>query len=45
MAISKLDTLSATEAMWKGTPVVAGNMGGLKHQISDGEGGFLVNSS
>ena len=36
--------LTATEALWKGTPVVAGNVGGLRLQVSDGVGGFLVNS-
>lgn len=37
--------LSATEAMWKGTPLIAGNVGGLKHQVVHGESGYLVNSS
>ncbi len=36
--------LSATEAMWKGTAVIAGRSGGLAHQIADGESGFLVSS-
>lgn len=36
--------LTATEAMWKGTAVVAGRCGGLKHQIEDGVSGFLVSS-
>ena len=36
--------LTATEALWKGTPVVAGNVGGLRLQVSDGVGGFLVDS-
>jgi trehalose synthase len=36
--------LTVTEAMWKGTPVVGGNVGGIKYQIKDGENGFLVNS-
>jgi trehalose synthase len=30
--------------MWKGTPVIGGNVGGIRHQITDGESGFLVNS-
>ncbi len=34
--------LTATEAMWKGKPVVAGNIGGLKYQIMDGVTGYLV---
>jgi trehalose synthase len=36
--------LTVTEAMWKGTPVVGGNVGGIPHQIRDGENGFLVSS-
>ena len=36
--------LTVTEAMWKGTPVIGGNVGGIKHQIEDGENGFLVSS-
>ena len=36
--------LSATEAMWKGTPLIAGNVGGLKHQVVHGESGYLVDS-
>ncbi len=34
--------LTVTEAMWKGKPVIGGNCGGIKHQIHDGETGFLV---
>jgi trehalose synthase len=30
--------------MWKGTPVIGGNVGGIKHQIEDGENGYLVSS-
>lgn len=37
--------LSVTEAMWKGTPVIGGNVGGIRHQITDGENGFLVSSA
>ena len=36
--------LTVTEAMWKGTTVIGGNVGGIKHQIEDGVTGFLVNS-
>jgi trehalose synthase len=34
--------LTVSEAMWKGTPVVAGAVGGIPLQLSDGKGGFLV---
>ena len=30
--------------MWKGTPVIGGNVGGIRHQITDRENGFLVNT-
>ncbi|HLH11700.1 MAG TPA: glycosyltransferase [Methylovirgula sp.] len=36
--------LTVTEAMWKGAAVIGGNVGGIRHQIADGENGFLVNS-
>ena len=36
--------LTVTEAMWKGTPVIGGDVGGIRHQIEDGKNGFLVNS-
>ncbi len=36
--------LTVTEAMWKGAPVIGGNVGGIRHQIRDGENGFLVNT-
>ncbi len=34
--------LTVTEAMWKRTPVVASNVGGIPTQMVDGETGFLV---
>jgi len=36
--------LTVSEAMWKGTPVIGGNVGGIRYQITDGENGFLVSS-
>jgi trehalose synthase len=36
--------LTVAEAMWKGTPVIGGNVGGIRHQIRDGVSGFLVSS-
>lgn len=36
--------LTVAEAMWKGTPVIGGNVGGIKHQIDDGVNGYLVSS-
>ena len=36
--------LTVTEAMWKATPVVGGNVGGIKYQIEDGVNGYLVSS-
>lgn len=36
--------LTVAEAMWKGTPVIGGNVGGIRCQIQDGENGFLVSS-
>ena len=37
--------LTVTEALWKGRPTVAGNVGGIPLQIADGETGFLVDNS
>lgn len=34
--------LAVTEALWKGTPVIASNVGGLPAQIEDGKNGFLL---
>ncbi len=36
--------LTVTEALWKGRPTIAGNVGGIPLQIEDGESGFLVDS-
>jgi trehalose synthase len=37
--------LTVTEAIWKGRPTVAGNVGGIPLQIADGETGWLVDSA
>jgi trehalose synthase len=37
--------LTVAEAMWKGTPVIGGNVGGIRYQIQDGINGFLVSSA
>ncbi len=34
--------LTVTEALWKGKPVVASNVGGIPLQIKDGENGYLL---
>jgi trehalose synthase len=36
--------LTVTEALWKGRPIVAGRVGGIVAQITDGETGWLVGS-
>jgi trehalose synthase len=36
--------LTVTEAMWKGKPVVGGQVGGITNQILYGRTGYLVNS-
>lgn len=36
--------LTVAEAMWKGTPVIGGNVGGIRYQIDNGVNGFLVSS-
>jgi trehalose synthase len=37
--------LTVTEALWKGRPVVAGNVGGIPLQIENGVSGYLVDSA
>jgi trehalose synthase len=34
--------LAVTEALWKGKPVVASNVGGIPAQVEDGKNGFLL---
>ncbi len=36
--------LTVSEAMWKGTPVIGGNAGGIPRQIEDGVNGYIVSS-
>jgi len=36
--------LTVSEALWKGTPVIGGNVGGIPNQIKDGHNGYLVNN-
>jgi len=36
--------LTVTEAIWKGRPLIGGDVGGIPLQVSDGETGFLVSS-
>jgi trehalose synthase len=36
--------LTVTESMWASTPVIGGNVGGIRYQIEDRVNGFLVSS-
>jgi trehalose synthase len=36
--------LTVAEAMWKGAPVIGGNVGGIRYQIRNGVNGFLVST-
>ncbi|HHI30825.1 MAG TPA: glycosyltransferase, partial [Candidatus Methanoperedenaceae archaeon] len=36
--------LTVTEGLWKGKPVIGGEVGGIKMQIQNGINGYLVNS-
>jgi trehalose synthase len=35
--------ITVSEALWKGTPVVASDVGGISSQVIDGKNGFLLN--
>lgn len=37
--------LTVSEGMWKGKPLIGGNVGGIRLQIVDGESGYLVDSA
>ena len=37
--------LTVSEGMWKGQPVIGGNVGGIRTQIVNGVSGFLVDSA
>jgi trehalose synthase len=37
--------LTVAEALWKGRPMIAGNVGGIPLQVVDGESGFLVETA
>ena len=37
--------LTVSEALWKERPTVAGKVGGIPLQISDGQSGFLISSA
>ena len=36
--------LTVAEALWKGTPVIGGNVGGIRLQIENGVTGYLINT-
>lgn len=36
--------LTVSEGLWKETPVIGGNVGGIKYQIEDGVTGYLVDT-
>ncbi len=36
--------LTMSEALWKGTPVIGGNVGGIRTQVIEGINGYLVNN-
>ncbi len=37
--------LTVSEGMWKGKPMIGGNVGGIRLQIVDGESGYLVDTA
>ena len=37
--------LTVSEGMWKGKPMIGGNVGGIRLQIVDGESGYLVDNA
>lgn len=37
--------LTVSEGMWKGKPLIGGNVGGIRLQIVDGESGYLVDNA
>jgi hypothetical protein len=43
-AIDEEAKQEVAEALWKGTPVIDGNVGGIRYQIEKGVNGFLVSS-
>ena len=36
--------LTVSEGMWKGKPIIGGNVGGIRLQIEDGQSGYLVDT-
>lgn len=36
--------ITVSEALWKETPVIGGNVGGIPNQIIDGKSGYLINN-
>ena len=36
--------LTVAEAMWKGTPIIGGDVGGIRIQVDNGSSGYLVSS-
>ena len=36
--------MTVTEGLWKGKPLIGGNVGGIRLQVIDRETGFIVNT-